>query len=77
MPYMLHERVVLHDTILEVELKSDLSYRLRYGDLVEYDNGRRKVRGRSSRYEFRSVEQLRYDFERDVRAVGGNLGEGA
>jgi len=77
MPYMLHERVVLHDTILEVELKSDLSYRLRYGDLVEYDNGRRKVRGRSSRYEFRSVEQLRYDFERDVRAVGGNVGEGA
>ena len=77
MPYMLHERVVLHGTILEVELKSDLSYRLRYGDLVEYDNGRRKVRGRSSRYEFRSVEQLRYDFERDVRAVGGNVGEGA
>jgi len=77
MPYMLHERVVLHDTILEVELKSDLGYRLRYGDLVEYDNGRRKVRGRSSRYEFRSVEQLRYDFERDIRAVGGNVGEGA
>ena len=77
MPYMLHERVVLHDTILEVELNSDLRYRLRYGDLVEYDNGRRKVRGRSSRYEFRSVEQLRYDFERDVRAVGGNVGEGA
>jgi hypothetical protein len=73
MPYMLHERVVLHDTILEVELKSDLGYRLRYGDLVEYDNGRRKVRGRSSRYEFRSVEQLRYDFERDVASVGGNV----
>jgi hypothetical protein len=73
MPYMLHERVVLHDTILEVDLNSDLSYRLRYGDLVEYDNGRRKVRGRSSRYEFRSVEQLRYDFERDVASVGGNV----
>jgi hypothetical protein len=73
MPYMLHERVVLHHTILEIELKSDLSYRLRYGDLVEYDNGRRKVRGRSSRYEFRSVEQLRYDFERDVASVGGNV----
>ena len=70
---MLHERVVLHDTILEIELKSDLSYRLRYGDLVEYDNGRRKVRGRSSRYEFRSVEQLRYDFERDVASVGGDV----
>jgi len=74
---MLHERVVLRDTVLEIELRSDLSYRLRYGDLVQYDNGRRKVRGRSSRYEFRSVEQLRYDFERDVRAVGGNVGEGA
>jgi hypothetical protein len=74
---MLHERVVLHDSILEIELTSDLSYRLRYGDLVEYDNGRRKVRGRTSRYEFRSVEQLRYDFERDVASVGGNVGEGA
>jgi hypothetical protein len=70
---MLHERVVLHDTILEVELESDLSYRLRYGDLVEYENGRRKVRGRSSRYAFRSVEQLRYDFEQDVAAAGGRL----
>jgi len=68
---------VLRDAILEVELKSDLSYRLRYGDLVEYENGRRKVRGRSSRYDFRSVEQLRYDFERDVAAAGGRLGEGA
>ena len=77
MPYMLHERVVLRDAILEVELKSDLSYRLRYGDLVEYENGRRKVRGRSSRYDFRSVEQLRSDFEQDVAAAGGRLGEGA
>jgi hypothetical protein len=70
---LLHERVVLPDTILEVELRSDLSYRLRYGELVEYHNGRRKVRGRSSRYEFRSAEQLRYDFERDVASVGGNV----
>lgn len=74
---MLHETVVLADAILEVELHSDLRYRLRYGDLVEYENGRRRVRGRSSRYEFRSVEQLRYDFERDVEAAGGNLGQGA
>lgn len=63
--------------VLEVELGADLRYRLRYGDLVEYQNGRRKLRGRSSRYEFRSVEQLRYDFERDVAAVGGRLGEDA
>jgi hypothetical protein len=32
------------------------------------------VRGRSLRYEARSVEQLRYDFERDVEALGGRLG---
>jgi len=24
-------------------------------------------------YQFRSVEQLRYDFEEDVRAAGGSL----
>ena len=65
------------EAMLEIELGADLRYRLRYGDLVEYENGRRKVRGRVTRYEFRSVEQLRYDFERDVRAVGGNVGEGA
>ena len=78
---MLKEIVVMQDTILEIELAQDksrdLRYRLRYGDLVEYENGRRKVRGRSSRYEFRSVEQLRYDFERDVAAAGGRLGENA
>jgi hypothetical protein len=50
-----------------------LSFRLRYGDLVEYSNGRRRVRGRPLPYEFRSVEQLRYDFEQDVRAAGGSL----
>jgi hypothetical protein len=71
---VLHERVVLAEAILEIELYADRRYRLRYGDLVEYENGRRKLRGRSSRYEFRSVEQLRYDFERDVAAAGGRLG---
>ena len=71
---VLQERVVLAETTLEIELHADLRYRLRYGDLVEYENGRRKLRGRSSRYEFRSVEQLRYDFERDVVAAGGRLG---
>jgi len=39
-----------------------------------YENGRRRVRGRWSHYGFRSVEQLRYDFERDVEAAGGRLG---
>jgi hypothetical protein len=71
---MLRETVVLQDALLEVRLDADLGYRLRYGDLVEYENGRRRVRGRVSRYEFRSVEQLRYDFERDVEAAGGHLG---
>ena len=77
MPYMLHELVVLADAILEIKLGAGLRYRLRYSDLVEYENGRRRIRGRSSTYEFRSVEQLRYDFERDVAAVGGRLGESA
>lgn len=71
---MMREKVVLRGGILEIELDAGLRYRLRYGDLVEYENGRRKVRGRSSRYDFRSVEQLRYDFEQDVIAAGGNLG---
>jgi len=71
----LWELVTAHD--LEIELHADLRYRLRYGDLVEYTNKRRRVRGRSSAYEFRSVEQLRYDFEQDVLAAGGSLGEGA
>jgi len=74
---MVHETVVLPEVILEIELRADLRYRLRYGNLVEYENGRRRIRGRSSPYEFRSVEKLRYDFERDVAAVGGRLGESA
>ena len=61
------------DTVLTIELRDDLSYVLRYGELVEYSNGRRRLRGRVLPYEFRSVEQLRYDFEEDVRAAGGLL----
>ncbi len=53
-------------------------YRLRYGRdgawLVQYDNeagrgDRRLVRARATRYEFKSVEQLRYDFERDIEVI--------
>jgi hypothetical protein len=66
---ILHECVVSDGEILEIELHDDLAYRLRYGELVEYRNHRRKVRGRTLPYEFRSVEQLRYDFERDVEAA--------
>ena len=68
------ERCFFRGNRLEVELHGDLAFRLRYGDRVEYVPGRRTVRGRSFAYRFRSVEQLRYDFERDVRAAGGDLG---
>ena len=71
---MLRETVLLADSVLTIELRDDSSYVLRYGDLVEYANGRRRVRGRLLPYELRSVEQLRYDFEEDVRAAGGSLG---
>ena len=70
---LLRETVLLQEARLEIELDAKLRYTLRYGDLVEYANGTRKVRGRITKYEFRSVEQLRYDFERDVEAVGGRL----
>ncbi|HXM82946.1 MAG TPA: hypothetical protein VN929_13585 [Burkholderiales bacterium] len=71
---LLSEKVLLGDVLLQVELHHDLRYRLRYGGLVEHENGRRRLRGRTTAYEFRSVEQLRYDFERDVEAAGGRLG---
>jgi len=67
------ETVLLAHAIVRVELGDDFAYRLSYSDLVIYENGRRRVRGRSVPYELRSVEQLRYDFERDVEAVGGRL----
>ena len=70
---MLSETVILENMILTVKFESESSYCLRYGDVVEYSNGRRRVRGRMLPYEFRSVEQLRYDFEQDVRAAGGSL----
>ena len=66
---MLSEKVLVGSVLLTVELRDDLQYLLRYGDLVEYSNHGRRVRGRSLPYAFRSVEQLRYDFEEDVRRV--------
>ena len=71
---LLGETVVLDAVLVRIELDEQFGYRLAYADLVVYENGRRHVRGRSSSYEVRSVEQLRYDFERDVEAVGGRLG---
>ena len=66
---MLSEKVLVGSVLLTVELRDDLQYLLRYGDLVEYSNHGRRVRGRRLPYAFRSVEQLRYDFEEDVRRV--------
>ena len=54
---LLRERVVTDTGLLEIELHDDLTYRLSWQG-VTYSS--------QSRYEFRSVEQLRYDFERDV-----------
>jgi len=72
---LLQEKCFFGEDIVEVELHDDLRYRLRFNDLVLYENGQRKIRGKTQAYSFRSVEQLRYDFERDVAAVGGRLGE--
>jgi len=74
---LLSETVVLPEAVVRVSLDEELRYRLSYGELVVYENGVRRVRGRASRYELRSVEQLRYDFERDVESVGGRLGPAA
>ncbi len=68
-----HERSFLGGAFLEVTLEDDRSYTLNFDDRVVYRNGKKTVNGRTSPYAFRSVEQLRYDFERDVAAVGGRL----
>ena len=68
---MIRERVFLGGEALTIELDADGRYRLAYGDGVEYTPGKRRLRGRTLPYELRSVEQLRYDFERDVEAAGG------
>ena len=71
---LLQEKALFQGEILEVELHDDLSYRLRFGERVQYENHLRKIGAKVSAYEFRSVEQLRYDFERDVAAAGGSPG---
>ena len=70
---LLLETVLLPHALVRIELADDSRYRLSYGELVVYEIGKRQVRGRVRRYELRSVEQLRYDFERDVEALGGRL----
>ena len=56
---VLRETVVTPEGNLEIELHHDLRYRLAWrGVVFEPD----------ARYRFRSVEQLRYDFERAASA---------
>ena len=56
---LLRETVVMDaGERLEIELHDDLRYRLAWRGVI-YTEKRK--------YEFRSVEQLRYDFERDVQ----------
>jgi hypothetical protein len=71
---LLHEKALFQGKTLEIELHDDLRYRLGFGDSVLYENHLKKIGGKTSPYQFKSVEQLRYDFERDVRAAGGSLG---
>ncbi|MFN2646829.1 MAG: hypothetical protein ABR570_17715 [Burkholderiales bacterium] len=70
---LLSEWVILRHAVVRIELGENLDYRLSYGDLVVYEPGCRRVGGRSTAYTVRSVEKLRYDFERDVEAVSGWL----
>jgi hypothetical protein len=55
---LLRETVVREDGVLEIELHDDLRFRLSWRGAV-WDEQRD--------YQFRSVEQLRYDFERDAQ----------
>ena len=55
---LLRETVVTPEGNLEIELHHDLRYRLAWRGVVSEPN---------ARYRFRSVEQLRYDFERDAQ----------
>ena len=66
---MFSETVMLAGRLVRIRLEGN-AYRLSYGDVVVYEPGHRRVRGRSMPYEFRSVEQLRYDFEQDLATLG-------
>ena len=64
------ETVITEGGELRLEVHDGPRYVLRYGDLIEYCDGRKRVRGRTSAYAFRSIEQLRYDFEREMKQLG-------
>jgi hypothetical protein len=57
---LLRETVVTPEGNLQIELHDDLRYRLSWRGVVYESN---------PQYPFRSVEQLRYDFERDAKAT--------
>jgi hypothetical protein len=67
---MFREHFVGGGVELVLGISGDLQFvlSLKKGEtlLVEYRGGRRLIRGRASPYEFKSVEKLRYDFERDA-----------
>jgi len=67
---LLYREAVVGDELLVLELHDAGRYLLRYGERVEYRDGRKRVGGRWSAYAFRSVEQLRYDFEQELRRLG-------
>jgi hypothetical protein len=62
---LLQEKTLFRGETLEVELHDDLRYRLVCGGVV-YENNYRTTKGKKLPYQFRSVEQLRYDFEKDI-----------
>jgi hypothetical protein len=57
---LLRETVVTPEGNLEIELHNDLRYRLSWRGVV-YES--------DPQYSFRSVEQLRYDFERECQSI--------
>lgn len=74
---MFTARVVLPGgRLLEAVVEGAAAYRLRWGApgdwRVDYENGVRRIDGRARPYAFRSIEQLRYDFERDVEDAQGS-----
>jgi hypothetical protein len=67
---MFSETVLVRGALLRIRFNGVADYRLSYGDAVVYEPGRRRLRGRTLPYAFRSVEQLRYDFEQDLASLG-------
>jgi hypothetical protein len=68
--HMFSEQVLLASGVVMELAVEGRQFRMTVKDksqtLVEYVPGFRTVRGRRSAYEFKSVEKLRYDFEKDA-----------